>query len=253
MFILLSSLCSAQVGIGTTNPQKELHVAGANSTIRIVKLNSFYNPDNDGLKPAKVFVDGRGDLAIGDGSGSGNVESLNFLIVNNNFIIDNPNNWNTQDEINNTGVVINNDTIQSTVEGELVSVTFAVPNQSLVEVKYGITLYCKGENMKAHAPPYVDITPGEAINMVTYFRIDINGDGWDGDEWNKTYGEKGQYHETQAGGISGFPYMNGQGYFSLPEGTHKIYFYGVVNDHEASYTSVGFGGLQDYLKIRIYN
>jgi len=47
--------------------------------------------------------------------------------------------------------------------------------------------------------------------------------------------------------------MNGQGYLTLTAGTHEIYFYGAVTDNAASYTSVGFGGATDYLKIRVYN
>jgi hypothetical protein len=47
--------------------------------------------------------------------------------------------------------------------------------------------------------------------------------------------------------------MNGQAIFTVPAGTHTLYFYGQVRDDAASYTSVGFGGAQDYLKIRVYN
>lgn len=255
IIILLSSLCSAQVGIGTTSPNEELHIAGANSTIRIEKLNSINSSgENDGIKPAFTYVDFSGDITISNGSGgNGNSGPFNFLIDLHNFVDDNPYNYSVPDEINTTGIVINNNTSQSYVEGEITNISFTVPQDALIEVKYGITLYVKGEDMSANPPPYIDVDYGQAINMVAYFRIDINSDGLTGSEMSKIYGKKGQYYETLVGGIAGFPYMNGQGYLTIPKGTHKIIFYGVINDNGSSYTSVGFGGLPDYLKIRIYN
>ena len=253
VFILFSSLCSAQVGIGTTSPQKELHIAGANSTIRIEKLDAINSPtNNDGIKPALAFVNSNGDITLGIGTGlSGG--PFNFIIDLHNFIEDNPYGWNTVDEVNTTGYVINSVVGQSTNYGIITSVSFTVPQNALIEVKYGITLYAKGEDMSANPPPYIDVTYGQAINMVTFFCIDLNNDGViDGSEYSKKYGKKGQYFETLLGGISGFPYMNGQGYLTLDAGNYGIYFYGVVNDHGASYTSIGFGGLPDYLKVRVY-
>ena len=255
VFILLSSLCSAQVGIGTTNPQQELHISGTNATIRIEKLDDINSSTyNDGNKPASAYVDGYGDITVGSGTGLVDGQPINFLIEIPNFITDNPYVWTTPDEINNTGIVINNTSSDESVVGFITSIPFYVPQESLIEVKYGITLYAKGEDMSDHAPPYIDVAYGQTISMAAFFCIDLDEDGIiNGSEYNKKYGRKGQFYETQAGGIQGFPYMNGQGYFTLPEGNYEIHFYGVVNDHELSYTSVGFGGLEDYLKIRIYN
>ncbi len=68
---LIFSLCLicqlqvvAQVGIGTTNPQQDLHIAGSSSTIRIEGLNSTNNTNNDGLTESVVKVDSNGDLVI---------------------------------------------------------------------------------------------------------------------------------------------------------------------------------------------
>lgn len=253
IFLFISTFCSAQVGIGTTNPQKEFHVAGENSTIRIESLNSTNDSTfNDGIKPAPAYVNADGDLTLGN-SFSGGLGPFNFLLDLHNFIPDNPYGWTEPDEINTTGYVLNSPLGQSTVEGEIISSTFTVPQEALIEVKYGVTLYIKGEDMSANPPPYADVTYGQTINMVAFFLIDIDNDGLSEEELGKRYGIKGQYFETQDGGNSGFPYMNGQAYFTLPVGTHKIYFYGKINDHEDNYTSVGFGGLPDYLKVRIYN
>ena len=40
---------NSQVGIGTINPERDLHIAGANSTIRIDGLNEANNVNNDGI------------------------------------------------------------------------------------------------------------------------------------------------------------------------------------------------------------
>jgi hypothetical protein len=248
--------CNAQVGIGTITPQSELDIAGANTTIRIEKLNSINGASfNDGIKPAPAFVDGNGDIIIGPDNGGQPVEPINFLIINNNFVTDNPYGYNIPDEVNETGVVINNgyNEIDPVIE-EITNFQFTVPNDAFIEVKYGITLYVKGEDMSAHPPPFFDATYGVAVSMASFFCIDLDNDGIiDASEFDDKYGIKGQYFETMYGGISGFPYMNGQAYLELSAGTYSLHFYGVIQDSEFLYTSVGFGGKEDYLKIRIYN
>lgn len=253
--LFISTLSFAQVGIGTVTPQKELHLAGTNSTLRIEKLDAINGAlYNDGVKPAPAFVDGNGDIIIGTSSGAPYDEPINFLIIVDNFVEDNPYNYNVPGQVNETGIVLNNGVGESSVVGQFATVPFHVPAQALIEVKYGITLYAKGEDMSAHPPPFFDATYGVAIGMAAFFCIDMDNNGViDGAEYNKKYGIKGQYYETMFGGISGYPYMNGQAYFSLPEGDYALHFYGVIEDHEYLYTSVGFGGKEDYLKIRIYN
>jgi hypothetical protein len=254
-FILITSVCGAQVGIGTTSPQKELHVAGTNSTIRIEKLDAVNSSTyNDGLKPAPAFVDGYGDLTLGNNPGSSLTLPINFLLIIDNFLEDNPYGYNETDEENNTGLVINNPIGAFSVVQEITNIPISVPQDAFIEVKYGITLYAKGEDMSAHPPPFVDVNYGIAIGMKAFFCVDLDNDGIiDPAEFNTKYGVKAQYFETLIGGVSGYPYMNGQAYIELPEGDYGLHFFGEVNDHFFSYTSVGFGGREDYLKIRIYN
>ena len=103
-------MCIAQVGIGTTNPQKELHIAGASSTIRIENLNTTNSAAfNDGVKISPVFVDGNGDLTLNSGYGSAGVEPLNFLLDIPDFI---------PDGAFGTGTVVNNPIGASTSEGK---------------------------------------------------------------------------------------------------------------------------------------
>lgn len=54
----------SQVGIGTTNPQQTLHVAGQDSSIRIDGLSAVNHPLNDGQAPISVKVDENGDLIL---------------------------------------------------------------------------------------------------------------------------------------------------------------------------------------------
>lgn len=56
LMLLFVSVSSAQVGIGTTNPQRDLHIAGEDSTIRIESLNNVNQPVlNAGRKLAPVY------------------------------------------------------------------------------------------------------------------------------------------------------------------------------------------------------
>ncbi len=62
--VLNTTTMYAQVGIGTTNPQQELHVSGNTSTIRIEGLNSANNANNTGLRDQPVYVNSDGDLKV---------------------------------------------------------------------------------------------------------------------------------------------------------------------------------------------
>jgi len=247
LIIFLPTVALSQVGIGTTVPTEELHIAGASCTIRIESLNAVNNVNNDGVKLAPVFVDGNGDLTITPPNGTGG-EPLNFLLDIPNFIPDNP-----LALPFDSGTVINNNAIgETSVEGVIHTVTFTVPQTAVVEIKYGVTIVITDIDMTV--PPYLSyLTDNEARSIETFFCFDINDDGLDVTEKSKQYGQKAQFYASNSGGSLGYPYMNSQGYATLPPGTHSIHFFGIVNDAAASYTSVGFGGATDYLKMRIYN
>lgn len=247
--ILLATLGYSQVGIGTTNPLEDLHIADPSGTIRIESLNSTNNALNDGVDPSPVFVDEDGNLTLGDQANVGGNRPLNFLIDVGDFIEDDP----YAPTITGTGSVVNSPLASATATDTIATVALIVPQDAIVEVKYGVTLMITGNDLKLGCPCFYH-TFDEAITMSTYFRVDLNNNGMiDGTEANTTYGLKGQYYETNTGGSIGYPYMNGQAYMELPAGTYTLFFYGEIRDSTASYTSVGFGGAQDYLKIRVYN
>ena len=239
----------AQVGIGTINPEEDLHIAGTTSTVRIESLDATNNPTyNNGTDLAPVFVDGNGDIVLGNGTGASGQEPFNFLIDVPNFVPDDPYTLGY-----GSGSVVNsNDLGETQVEGQITTIAFTVPNDAIVEVKYGITLLIAGNDLSASVPTnYVDFD--QAVSLMTFFKVDLDSDGLDTTEATKEYGHKAQYYATSNQGLIGYPYMNGQAYFTVPQGSHTLYFYGRINDSATSYTSVGFGGAQDFLKIRIYN
>jgi hypothetical protein len=256
IFILLISsvLGYAQVGIGTVNPLADLHIAGENATIRIESLDAVNNTTyNDGIKLSKAYVDGNGDITIGNGSGASGTSPLNFLIDVPNFVVDNPYNITDVTWFQDTGSVVNNNDLgETTAADEITTLTINVPQDATIEIKYGITMLIIGSDITA-GPPYYFVDLDQAVSMLTYIKVDLNSDGLVGDELTKVYGRTAQYYTTNNQGIVGYPYMNGQAYLSVPAGNHTMYFYGQVKDAADSFTSVGFGGAQDYLKIRVYN
>lgn len=63
--VLTLTAVKAQIGIGTTDPQESLHIAGSTSSIRIDGLNSVNNNKNfGGTDMYNVMVDADGNLSL---------------------------------------------------------------------------------------------------------------------------------------------------------------------------------------------
>jgi len=249
LLMFFGSTVMAQVGIGTETPLKDLHVAEPNGTIRIESLNATNNPTfNDGINLAAVFVDGNGDVVLGNGSGSGGNEPLNFLIDVPNFIADDPGGIGF-----NTGVVVNNNASgEFSVKGQIASVNFTTPFTGWLELKFGVTTYVAGSDIGLGCPCSFP-NQNKAIVYQTYFIIDFFSDGLSTVEQNTFYGYNGQYYLSENQGAQGYAYINGQANLKAPAGNHTLYMFGVVKDSPTEFTSVGFGGAEDYLKIRVFN
>ncbi|MGB1270353.1 MAG: hypothetical protein ACPG45_11515, partial [Flavobacteriaceae bacterium] len=75
-FLATTTTSFAQVGVGTTNPLQELHIAGTSSTIRIDGLNSANNTNNNGIDIAPVAVNALGDLQVRTPIYGDNIQSV---------------------------------------------------------------------------------------------------------------------------------------------------------------------------------
>ncbi|BCY27907.1 hypothetical protein [Flavobacterium okayamense] len=246
--LIFSNIIFGQVGIGTENPQQELHIAGPTSTIRIESLNNINEPVlNDGLKLAPVYVTGDGDLTLNPsgwttGGGAGTNEPLNFLISIPNFVPNGP---------YGDGTVVANDNTITSATAQIVSVPFTSPQDALIEVRYAMTIDLSDELLPAPAAStFTDIS---AKSVRCYFYIDLNSDGLDATELSKVYGLHGEAYTSFGQGSVGYAFIHGVGYGNIPAGNHSLVFFGETHDGTNLNTYVGFGGSSDYLKIRLYN
>jgi hypothetical protein len=247
--LFLSSYASySQVGVGTSNPQQDLHVAGTTSTIRIESLNSTNQPAlNDGVKLAPVYVKGNGNLTLDPpgfttGGGAGTNEPLNFLISIPNFIPNGP---------YGDGTVVANPVGVTNATQQIVSVPFNSPQNALIEVRYAMTIDLSDQFLPAPAASTFNDISARAVRC--YFYIDLNSDGLDAAELSKVYGLHGEAYTSFSQGSVGYAFIHGVGYGNIPVGNHSLVFFGQTVDGNNRDTYVGFGGSSDYLKIRIYN
>ncbi len=246
--VLCCNFMFSQVGIGTTTPLQDLHVAGTTSTIRIQSLNATNKPLlNIPPRLAPVYVTGNGDLTISPpgyatGEGVGVNEPLNFLISIPNFVPNGP---------YGDGTVVANDATVTSAVNQIASVPFSSPQDALIEVRYAMTIDLSDQLLPAPAAStFNDIS---ARTVRCYFYIDLNSDGLDAVELSKKYGLHGEAYTSFSQGSVGYAFIHGVGYGNIPTGNHSLVFYGETADGNNRLTYVGFGGSSDYLKIRIYN
>lgn len=248
LLAIIPTFMYSQVGIGTTNPLADLHVAGNTSTIRIESLNATNSPTyNDGVKPSFAFVTALGDVTLNpsanNGAGpGGTIAPINFLLNVPNFIPDGP---------QNLGTVIYSPTSATSTVGLIKTVNFTAPGNALVEVKYTIsTMLSPATDLSASILPFNDIS---ARVVKIYFCIDVNDDGLSALELSKKFGLNAQSYASYNLGILGYAFTNGHGYTNVPPGNHSIHFFTEILDGPQKNTAVSFGGTEDTLKVRVYN
>lgn len=147
-----------QVGVNTNNPQKELHVGGNNSTIRVEGLNTPNNPNNLGTASSTpVYVNANGDLILGTLT-----DNVEILFDSENYLVD------VQDPtslINQTGEGSGFSQGGIPIGGTAISFTLTKP--AIVEVNYSVT-WNVGKNVTSTSR--IDDFRARIVQTAMYFR-----------------------------------------------------------------------------------
>lgn len=225
-FIFVSTSIFGQVGIGTTNPDATLHIAGEQSTVRIEALNEVNNPLNDGIKLAPTYVQKNGEITLKPSEVIS--ESIHIIDASSAFSVP---------------VVAENNNSSSTITN-VYNYQITLPSESFIEVKYSLS-YNIFESYDSVSETGVRIFDGQSRQIKTYFTIDSGVD---------KYGQISQnYYNISTGGGPGTFYNNGFAYISLAPGTYTLNFYVDLAGHVDNTTAVLLGGSESLLRIRFYN
>jgi hypothetical protein len=264
--VLLNFIAFGQVGINTTNPIEELHIANATSSVRVDGLNFPNNANNLGNgNTSRVFVDAEGDLVLG--AATNNIE-----------IVFNPFNY-LEDPQTSGGATAN--VINQTGTGSgytsagwprvigAGSSTFTLTRPAIVEINYSLSwLIEKSGNPIDDGHARIVQTfmvlrsggPSGALVSVDYEGVPITLGG--------ALGLNGQFHSNlSAIGASGHPYdvagtandivnkycyNTGTDYIKLGPGTYCPMFYGqcaVGDTGGTGAVKMWIGGGQDEVQI----
>ncbi|CCG52139.1 Protein of unknown function precursor [Flavobacterium indicum GPTSA100-9 = DSM 17447] len=236
--VLLTSTFSLgqSVGIKTTNPQEELHIAGPTSTIRIEGLNETNNALNLGTQQnTKVYVDGDGDLIL-----SSVPTNIDVLFNPANYLSD-PLDTGGADsnQINQTGVGSGYSQAGWPRQTGPGLSTFTLTRPAIVEINYSISY----EIYKSGIP--IDDYHARTAQFYTYFRSGgpagaIVANDYDGAPINfagnvGALGYSGNFYtngnSAGAGGGEGYNkkfYATGHDYVKLGPGTYTPMFAGIL-------------------------
>jgi len=231
LFFCANLLAQSGVGIGTTSPQQKLHIASPTGMMRIESLNSTNSVYNGGTNSTyPLYVDDLGNL------------TLEFKPLYNSEGSD------ALDHTTLPGAVVtlaagDADGIQV---GELFNFTIAVNRQSILEVKYNVSLAAFLN------PAETRITDRMARRINTYFQV--NGVG-------RKYGHASKcYTSGTIDGITEPLFNTSTTYINLPAaGSYVIRFYGEVSSGLTSSfantgraTCVKFARGRDTLLFRLH-
>lgn len=234
--LLLTITGFAQVGVNTTSPSEELHVAGSTSTIRVEGLNETNNSFNLGDKQnSRVYIDTDGDLVLADSPAD-----IGILFNPANYLED-PLDTGGADsnQINQTGVGSGySQAGWPRVIGPGTS-TFTLTRPAIVEVNYSISysIYKSGNP--------IDDFHARTAQFYVYFRSGshtgpIVATDYDGNPLNfagnvGALGYSGNFYtngsSAGAGGTEGYDkvfYATGHDYVKLGPGTYSPMFSGIL-------------------------
>ena len=207
------------VGINTTSPMQKLHIAGADATMRVEKMNATNNKNNNGTVNAPLYVDSEGIYSL----------DLDLLLSNPEL-----------DEFN--GNLPSSNIYQNGVNyraQELYNRTVTVTRETYLEIKYTLSYQVSLDMANTI------ITDGFARLIQNYVLLDYG---------TRKYGLTSKcYVNSDTDGVNTTYYNNAEMYILLPPGTHTISFYGNVGtDSTSDNTYVNFGLDHDILLMRLY-
>lgn len=153
------SLIGQNVGINTTNPQEELHIAGTTSTIRVEGLDETNNINNLGQNStSKVYVNEFGDLVLGEMT-----DNVQLIFDSENYL---------QDVANPTSLIL------QTGEGDGFSqagiptlglaASFTLTAPAVVEINYSVS-WTVGKNFNPSQK--IDDYRARTVQTGVYFRL----------------------------------------------------------------------------------
>lgn len=225
----------AQVGVNTTTPTEELHVAGPTSTIRVEGLNQTNNALNLGNQNSKVYVDADGDLVLAT-----TPADIGILFNPANYLAD-PLDTGGADsnQINQTGVGSGYSQAGWPRVIGPGSSTFTLTRPAIVEINYSISynIYKSGNPIDDfHARTaqfYVYLRSGSHTGAIVTTDYDGNPINFAGNAG--ALGYSGNFYTNGsslgAGGTEGFDkvfYATGHDYVKLGPGTYSPMFSGIL-------------------------
>ncbi len=187
----------SQVGIGTTDPQEALHIAGSNGTIRVDGLNSANNSKNlGGSSMYNVMVDSDGELKLGNLSGE--ISSAPEF---------------------EAAVAVQSGTNSELNSSELYQKQFTLTQRALVVITYYVSMDFRNYDGTAN------VDDGRAKIAHNYFYL---GNGTTPDT-SKTYGmTSAVYSNSNCDTATGFVYNSRSTTITLEPGTYSVHLNGAV-------------------------
>lgn len=198
----------AQVGIGTTDPQADLHISGDDSTIRIDGLNATNNINNDGASLKTVYVDNNGELTLTNRPSTELLLNLDAVLGSVRHTID-------------TG------SLGESNQRELYATpSFTLTRNAMVTITYGLGVYI--EDYQQGLGSYV--SDGKPKLYRTFFQL---GDGStaSGTSYAKvanTYINTVDVASVSELILTGFMYVNATEHIYLTPGTYSVHLFGRV-------------------------
>ncbi|GAB5400965.1 MAG: hypothetical protein Aureis2KO_25500 [Aureisphaera sp.] len=214
LFVFVTAYSYAQVGIGTTDPQSDLHIAGDNSEVRIDGLNATNNANNNGTDLQPVFVDADGVLSLVTSPSSAEFK------INVEDVID--------EEVD-TGPLG-----QANEEEIYTSSSFTLTRPAIVTVTYGTGITIE----EYQGGPSTVVHDGKPKLYRLFFKLG-NGTTASGNSYAKvghTYTNNVDPLATGESVITGFIYVTASEHLYLPAGTYSVHLFARV------IASTGSGG-----------